>query len=107
MGLRQGIEELVLGKFGLCLKLISEMKVKMLSDCLEILHTLSPNIGDSVCKISKQSDNVFTFISLISFRHKPNFPNTSPCECLLVDLEDVCRKLGFFWPKEVGTVEVE
>ena len=68
---------LVLGKFSLCLKLISEMKVKMISDFLEILHKISLDIGDSVCKFSKQSNIIFTFISLISFRHKPNFPNTT------------------------------
>ena len=67
---------LVLGKFGLCLKLISEMKVKMLSDCLENLNTATAISIVAVFKVSKQSDNSFTFISLISFRHKPNFPNT-------------------------------
>ena len=67
---------IVLQKFGLCLKLISEMKVKILSNCLENLNTLSLDIETAVFKFSKQLDNIFTFISLISFRHKPNFCNT-------------------------------
>jgi hypothetical protein len=34
-----GQQGLVLGKFGLCLKPVGKMKVKMLSDCFENLNT--------------------------------------------------------------------
>ena len=66
----------VMGKFGLCLKLICEMKVLELLDCLENLHILSLIPKEGACKFSKQSDNSNIFISHISFRYKSNFPIT-------------------------------
>jgi len=30
-----------------------------------------------------------------------------PCECLLIELEDMCHKLDFFRPEEVVAVEVQ
>jgi hypothetical protein len=67
----------VLGKFGLCLKLISEIEGLEWSVCFEILEPPSPMTRDGGSKISKQTDHSKPSISLISFRHKPNFPNTS------------------------------
>jgi hypothetical protein len=75
---------LVLGKFGLCLKLISEIGGLEWSVCFEFLEPLSPMTRDGGSKISKQTDHSKPPISLISFRHKPNFPNTSQ--------HDVARK---------------
>jgi hypothetical protein len=67
----------VLGKFGLCLKLISEIGGLEWSVCSEILEPPCPITRDGGSKISKQTDHSKPPISLISFRHKPNFPNTS------------------------------
>ena len=72
-----GCCKLVLEKFGLCLKLIGEMKVKTLLECLENLHTPSLVSREGVFIFSKHSNDIFTFISPISFRHKPNFPSTT------------------------------
>jgi hypothetical protein len=67
----------VLGKFGLCLKLISEIEGLEWSVCFEILEPPSLVIGDGGSKISKQTNHSKPSISLISFRHKLNFPNTT------------------------------
>jgi hypothetical protein len=67
---------IVLGKFGLCLKLISEIGGLEWSVCSEILEPPCPITRDGGSKISKQTDHSKPPISLISFRHKPNFPNT-------------------------------
>jgi hypothetical protein len=68
---------LVLGKFGLCLKLISEIEGLEWLVCFEILEPPSPMTRDGGSKISKQTNHSKPSISLISFRHKPNFPNTN------------------------------
>jgi hypothetical protein len=67
----------VLGKFGLCLKLISEIGGLEWSVCFEILEPPSLVMGHGGSKISEQTDYSKPPISLISFRHKPNFPNTT------------------------------
>jgi hypothetical protein len=68
----------VLGKFGLCLKLISEIGGLEWSVCSETLEPPCPMTRDGGSKISEQTDHSKPPISLISFRHKPNFPNTRP-----------------------------
>jgi hypothetical protein len=70
--------QVVLGKFGLCLKLISEIGGLEWSVCSEILEPPCPMTRDGDSKISEQTNHSKPPISLISFRHKPNFPNTSP-----------------------------
>ena len=44
---------IVLGKFGLCLKLISEIRVKILSDRLENIGALTTDVGDGAPKFAK------------------------------------------------------
>jgi hypothetical protein len=69
----------VLGKFGLCLKLISEIGGLEWSVCSEILEPPSLVMGHGGSKISEQTNHSKPPISLISFGHKPNFPNTRLC----------------------------
>jgi hypothetical protein len=78
------LDRVVLGKFGLCLKLISEIGGLEWLVCSEILEPPSLVMGHGGSKISEQTDHSKPPISLISFRHKPNFPNTrirALCDC--------------------------